>query len=125
MDIISEYIQNIAYMKLSNDDFGDKKKVKNSNRLAIRNRKIVSLIEKTHYELKDDFVKLLDSDNEEVKRWVAHHVLEIMTVDAPIRKKALSIIEYESKHHEDAPTRMGNTIYLKKYYGEHPEDKDL
>ena len=67
MDIISEYIQNIVDMKLSYDDFGDEKKVKNSNRLADRNRKIVSLIEKTHYELKNDFVKLLDSDNEEVK----------------------------------------------------------
>ena len=40
MDLIEEYLNNLANMKLSLEDYGDRKKVRKSNRLADRNRKI-------------------------------------------------------------------------------------
>ena len=44
MDLIQEYINNIHEMEMTLDDYGDKKKVKRSNMLADRNRKIAAKI---------------------------------------------------------------------------------
>lgn len=125
MDLIEEYLQNIKMMKLSLDDYGDKRKVKNSNQLADRNRKIVKLIAKGSNEIKLEYVSLLDSDDEDVRGWVAHHILELMKLDKPIRLKALGIINDEANNHRDSVCRLGNSMWLKQYYQKHPNDLEI
>ena len=44
MNLIEEYLDNISKMKLSYDDYGDKRKVRKSNKLADRNVKIAESI---------------------------------------------------------------------------------
>lgn len=122
MNLIEEYIQNIKNMKLSLDDFGDKRKVNDSNKLADRNRKIVKLIEKGANHIKLEYVSLLDSNDEDVRGWVAHHILELMNCGKAIRLKALDIIKDEANNHSDNVHRLGSSMWLKQYYQKHPDD---
>lgn len=120
--LIDEYIENIAKMKLSPDDYGDKKKVKKHNSISVRNRKIAAKINTENEDLKDDFADLLNSADHDTKLWAAHHILEIMTYDKAIRIKALEVIEEESKNSKDEVSRFGHEIWLQNYYNAHPED---
>ncbi len=120
--LIDEYVENIAKMKLSPDDYCDKIKVKNHNRISVRNRKIAAIINTKNEDLKDDFANLLNSADHDTRLRVAHHILEIMTYDKAIRIKALEIIEEESKNSKDEVDRFGQKIWLQDYYNTHPED---
>ena len=122
MNLIEEYIQNIKMMKLSLDDFGNKRKVNDSNKLADRNRKIVKLIDKGSNHIKLEYVSLLDSNDKDVRGWVAHHILELMNCDKSIRLKALYIIKDEANNHSDNVHRLGSSMWLKQYYQKHPDD---
>ena len=123
MDLIEEYLNNIANMKLSLDDYGDRKKVRKSNRLAVRNRKIAAMIEQKYPELKDRFICLLDADDENIRAWAAHHALELMSYDYPDRKKALRVIEDMAENDPDSARGYGNAMWLKQYYEAHPADR--
>ena len=120
--LIDEYVENIAKMKLSPDDYCDKINVKNHNRISVRNRKIAAIINTKNEDLKDDFANLLNSADHDTRLRVAHHILEIMTYDKAIRIKALEIIEEESKNSKDEVDRFGQKIWLQDYYNTHPED---
>ena len=122
MNLIEEYLDNIENMKLSLDDYGDKGKVRKSNKLADRNIKIVELINHQP-ELIMKFVSLLDSEDIEVRAWVAHHVIERMNLDKSIRLKALREIEDESINHPDSQKRLGTKMWLEQYYKANPDDK--
>lgn len=122
MDLIEEYRINICNMKLSNDDFGDKKKVKRANQFGERNREICALIEHKYPKLKIEFIELLDSSNEDLRGHVAHHIMEFMTVDRQIRLKALNVIKDVALNSQSATERYGNELWLKQYYKTHPED---
>ena len=122
MDLIEEYLNNIAGMKLSLDDYGDKEKVRKRNRLANRSRKIAAVIEQKHPELKGRFLCLIEADDEDIRAWAAHHVLEVMSYDHPDRKQALRVIADIAKHSADSLQRSGNAMWLKEYYEKHPED---
>lgn len=124
MDLIQEYINNIHEMEMTLDDYGDKKKVRRSNMLADRNRKIAAKINNGQEELKSDFIKLLDSNEVDIRLWAAHHIIEIMSYERPIIERALKEIEYESEHHKDSTQRLGNKMWLKQFYDKHPEYMD-
>ena len=79
MDLIEEYLNNLQVIHdMMLDDFGDKKKVRNTNKLAGRNRQIATDIENKYPELKIKFCELLQSDNWKIRSQVAHHMLEVM-----------------------------------------------
>ena len=122
MNLIEEYLDNIENMKLSLDDYCDKGKVRKSNKLADRNVKIVELINHQP-ELIMTFVSLLDSEDIEVRAWVAHHVVERMNLDKSIRLKALRVIEDVSINHPDSQNRLGTKMWLEQYYKANPDDK--
>ena len=109
-------------MKLSLDDYGDRKKVRKRNRLADRNRKIAAMIAQKHQEMKDRFLCLIEADDEDIRGWAAHHVLEVMSFDLPDRKKALRVTEDIAKNSLDSVQRLGNSTWLEQYYEKHPED---
>ncbi len=125
MNLIEEYLSNIKLMKLELDDYSDKRKVKKSNKLADRNRKIATLIDKENDAIKTEYLCLLDSPDEDVRGWVAHHVIELMTFDKTTKAKALKIIQSEAENHPDNLIRLGNTMWLEQYYKDHPEDIEL
>ena len=58
MKLIEEYLSNIKLMKLELDDYSDKRKVKKSNKLADRNRKIAKLIDKENDAIKTEYLCL-------------------------------------------------------------------
>ena len=122
MNLIEEYLDNISKMKLSYDDYGDKRKVRKSNKLADRNVKIAESIN-TLEEIKKQFVNLLDSENREIRGWAAHHVIERMSFDKTVRQKALNIIEDEAANSPDSLHRMGTKMWLEKYYSANPDDR--
>ena len=124
MDLIEEYLNNLANRKLSSDDYGNRKKVRQSNRLADRNRKIAAVIEQKYPELKGRFLSLIEAEDEDVRAWAAHHVLEVMSYDLPDRKKALRVIENIAENSPDSVQRLGNTMWLKQYYEAHPADTE-
>lgn len=122
MDLMEEYLNNIASMKLSLDDYGDRKKVRQRNRLADRNRKIAAMIEQKYPEMKGRFLCLIEAEDEEIRAWAAHHVLEVMSYEFPDRKKALRVIENIAENSPDSVQRLGNSMWLKQYYEKHPAD---
>ncbi len=123
MDLIEEYINNIYSMAMSLDDFGNKKKCRNANRLVDRNRKISAKIDKKYPEFKEKCAELLDSEEMDIRGWAAHSIIELMTYDRAIRLKALKVIVYEAENSDDSIQRLGNSMWLKRYYEDHPKDR--
>ena len=119
MDLIEEYLNNIASMKLLSEDYADRKTVQKHNRLAARNRRIAAIIEQKHPELKDRFLHLIEAEDEDVRGWAAHHVLEVMSYVSSDRKKALRAIEDIAENSPDIVQRTGNKMWLKQYYEQH------
>ena len=70
----------------------------------------------------DADIILLDSNDEDVRGWVAHHILELMNCDKSIRLKALDIIKDEVNNHSDNVYRLGSSMWLKQHYQKHPDD---
>lgn len=122
MTLIEEYLDNITKMQLSRDDFGDKRKVRKSNKLADRNVKIAECIN-TQEELKEQFVCLLESDDRQVRGWAAHHIIERMSYDKATRQKALRVIEDDAVNNPSEVFRFGTKLWLKNYYLEHPDER--
>ncbi len=121
MNLLEEYLDNVIKMKLSLDDFGDKRKVRKSNKLADRNVEIAELIDRQE-DLKALFAGLLESEDREIRGWVAHHMIERMSFDKSARQKALKVIEDEAANSPDPVERLGNEMWLKKYYSDNPSD---
>ena len=53
---------------------------------------IATEIEQNFPELKNDFYQLLSNNNKEIRLWAAHHILEHMNCDQPMRKNAIKEI---------------------------------
>jgi hypothetical protein len=122
--IIEEYITNVQMIRMSLDELGDNKKVRQTNKIGAKIIKIVEMIEEADADTKKQFIDLMDSEDEDLKSRVAHHILERMHVDKSIRLKALSIIKEKIENTQDPTDRMGNQIWLKDYYRNHPEDQE-
>lgn len=122
--LIEEYLENIKIMdSLNFDDYDIKNKVKSANKCADRNRQIAKEIDRLSLDIKIEFVKLLYSNNSSVRSRVAHHILEIMNYDKQYREDALCEIENVSKCSLDRMQKIGNSMWLEKWYEEHPCDR--
>ena len=122
--LIEEYIKNNDLIKMSLDDYGAKKKVKKINEIGSELLNIVDMIEEKDAETKQQFFDLMDSENEDLRSRVAHNILDRMHVDKAIRIKALSIIKNRIENTQDPAERMGNQMWLKDYFKDHPEDQE-
>lgn len=124
--MLKEYLEIIdIFDRITCDDYGSKRKVRKNNKLADRLRKIPQIIEKEHPESKSEFYQLLFHEKASVRRWAAHHILEVMNYDAAEKKAALKEIKNISQHCEDKLEALGNKMWLENWYKEHPEDKLL
>lgn len=125
MNLIQEYLKKaILLSQVSLDDYGSKIKVSQNNRRANRLRKIATLIEAKHPELKNDFYQFLFHENETVKLGSAHHLLEVMNYHNEHRATALKIIAHVART-GNGPEGIGNQIWLKDWLSTHPEDECL
>ena len=123
-NLILEYLDNIKIMdSMSFEDYGDKDKVRKVNKCADRNRQIAKEIDGLSSNIKKEFAKLLYSHNSSVHKRVAHHILEIMNYDKKYREDALSEIEKVSKYDCNQIERLGNSMWLDRWYEEHPCDR--
>jgi len=125
-NLIEEYLGIIdIFNQVTLDDYGDKKKVRKNNKLAKRLREIPQIIEREQPELKADFKQLLLHENQRVRGWIAHHILEVMEYEEKTRKLALKEIHDIAEHDEDRIERLGNSMWLKDWYKKHPEDLEF
>ena len=122
--LIVEYLDAIHEMNELEGYFEKKENVRKYNSLCKRNRKIVGDIEENHPELKQEFYQLLFSEEQRVRAWVAHHILEVMSYDDECRKSALKEIERISTYGKDAEA-LGNRMWLQQWLDKHPEDRSL
>ena len=123
MDLVKEYLEKtIRISEESLDDYGSKVKTAAHNRRAGRIRKIATIIETEHPELKEAFYQLLFYDNQTVQIWGAHHILEVMNYSDEYRRHALRRIAVESKQ-EDCSGGFGEKIWLREWLNQHPQDK--
>ena len=125
MDLILEYVAAVqAIDDIKETGLDNKKKVKENNKLADRLRVIASEIDSRHPEMKPDFYQLLFHEKATVRRWVAHHILEVMNYDDRCRANALKEIVYISTH-DKSINGLGNKMWLKQWFEKHPTDKNL
>ena len=94
------------------------------NRKAKRMRTIATEIEQNFPNLKMDFFDLLSAENEDIRLWVAHHMLEDMTYEPIFRKCALKVIRHYART-EIAEPGYSEKGWLKAWYETHPDDQWL
>lgn len=125
MDLIESYLSNLQTINsMTWDDYGDKRKVRRNNKLSDANRQIATDIENTYPEYKEKFSELLLHENWEIRCQVAHHMLEVMNYPEEYRKMALD--EIKSVISKNIPVEsLGNKMWLKQWYEQHPQDKLL
>ena len=123
MNMLEEYLQNVNDMKMPLDDYGNQSSVRKHNRLADKNRKIASLIDKKYPEMKGRFICLLSSEDEDVRLWVAHHALEVMHFSPEDRQKALQVIKDAADHSQNEVVQYGNKLWLENFFKVHPKEQ--
>lgn len=125
MGLIETYLSNLQTINsMTWDDYGDKSKVRRNNKLSDANRQIATDIENTYPEYKEKFSELLLHENWKIRCQVAHHMLEVMNYPEEYRKTALD--EIKSVISKNIPVEsLGNKMWLKQWYEQHPQDKLL
>ena len=123
MNLVQEYIM-LAIEVVSFNEYDKNKSVNDYNLKATRMRKIATEIETNHSDLKQEFCQLLSHENDGIRLWVAHHVLEVMNCDKSYRKAALREIRYKASADKTA-NGFGENVWLKDWYKTHPEDRWL
>lgn len=96
-------------------DYSDKKSVRENNRAVDMMYEIVREIEiSQNAELKNEFVGLLEIENEqESNLWAAIHLLECLSVEHHIKEKALKIVEKYAQG--DSVKALGLQYWLNDY----------
>lgn len=120
--LLVEYRMNIAEMEAA--DLGDKRQASRYNARARRIRCIAGRIEEKYPALKEEFYRLLFSDEGSVRIWAAHHMLEVMHYEGEQRAAALREIRCVAE--QDASAQgLGNRMWLREWLKAHPEDERL
>jgi len=125
VELITEYIEAVNEIeRIHNLELADKKSVRKSNKLANRIRTIATEINRYYPELKEEFYQLLFHENERVRIWAAHHILEVMEYENVYRKNALKEVRRVAKK-DKSVEGLGNEMWLQEWYKKHPKDRLL
>lgn len=125
MELITEYIEAVNEIeRIHNLELADKKSVRKSNKLANRIRTIATEINRYYPELKEEFYQLLFHENDTIRIWAAHHILEVMEYENIYRKNALKEIRSVAKN-DKSVEGLGNKMWLQEWYSSHPKDRFL
>ena len=119
-NLIDEYIETLKKTKLEQDDYANKLSVMQANRASKKLRKIASNIDSSSLELKEDFLNLLDIEEDGLDRYVAHHILELMNYDIKAQQRAILILEDVARGDELVES-FGTQRWLIDWYRKHPD----
>ena len=86
MNLVEEYFVLVNEVISWRETVYDGVTAEKHNRKVKRMSTIATEIEQNFPELKDDFYQLLSNDSKEIRLWVAHHILEHMNCDQPMKK---------------------------------------
>ncbi len=122
MSLVQEYLRLVTEVVDFRANVYDRDTAEDHNRKVKRMRVIATEIEKSYPELKNEFCGMLAHDNKDIRLWVAHHVLEVMSCERLHRKLALKEIRYKARRDKTA-YGLGEKIWLKEWYKSHPKDR--
>jgi hypothetical protein len=94
------------------------------NQKVNRMRSIAVEIEQDFPDFKLNFFNLLSNENQEIRLWVAHHMLECMNYEQCFKKYALKEIRCKVRTDRTA-LGFGEKLWLKEWYKSHPKDRWL
>jgi len=86
------------------------------NKAADQMRSIAKCIA-GNQQIQTEFETLLDSPNQLLARWAAHHLLELMSLTPRTEAKALSLIEHAATR--EGPDAYGEQLWLHSWYANH------
>jgi len=122
MNLMQEYFILINEVVSYRETVHDVATAEVHNRKVKRMSAIATEIDQKFPELKNDFYELLKNENEEIRLWVAHHILEHMNYDQSFRKNALKEIRHRARTDKTA-YGFGEKVWLKAWYKAHPKDR--
>ena len=122
MSLVQEYFILVNEVVSYRETVHDVATAKVHNRKVKRMSAIATEIDQEFPELKNDFYELLKNENEEIRLWVAHHILEHMNYDQSFRKNALKEIRHRARTDKTA-YGFGEKVWLKAWYKAHPKDR--
>lgn len=122
MNLVQEYFALVSEVVTYRETVYDGVTAEKHNQKVKNMSAIATEIEQNFPELKNDFYKLLSNDNNEIRLWVAHHILEYMNYDQYFRKNALNQIRRMARTDKTA-YGFGEKMWLKNWYKTHPKDR--
>ena len=122
MNLVQEYLILVNEVVSYRETVHDVATAEVHNRKVKRMSAIATEIDQKFPELKNDFYELLKNENEEIRLWVAHHILEHMNYDLSFRKNALKEIRHRARTDKTA-YGFGEKVWLKAWYKAHPKDR--
>ena len=122
MNLVQEYLILVNEVVSYRETVHDVATAEVHNRKVKRMSAIATEIDQKFPELKNDFYELLKNENEEIRLWVAHHILEHMNYDQSFRKNALKEIRHRARTDKTA-YGFGEKVWLKAWYKAHPKDR--
>ena len=122
MNLVQEYFILINEVVSYRETVHDVATAEVHNRKVKRMSAIATEIDQKFPELKNDFYELLKNENEEIRLWVAHHIIEHMNYDQSFRKNALKEIRHRARTDKTA-YGFGEKVWLKAWYKAHPKDR--
>lgn len=99
-------------------DYGDKKSVREYNKCLERLGKAAEKIDEYYPERKQEFFKLLESDNWDIKRACAHSILECTHYTSQEEEMALGVLHYYADEIADSCAKMLYSLYFSDWAGE-------
>ena len=122
MNLVQEYFLLVNEVVLWRDTVYDGITAEKHNDKVKRMSTIAGEIERDFPDLKMDFLDLLSEDNEQIRMWVAHHMLECMNYEPVFKKCALKVIRRRA-HTDKTVSGYGEKLWLKEWYKTHPKDR--
>ena len=122
MNLVQEYFILVNEVVSYRETVHDVATAEVHNRKVKRMSAIATEIDQKFPELKNHFYELLKNENEEIRLWIAHHILEHMNYDQSFRKNALKEIRHRARTDKTA-YGFGEKVWLKAWYKAHPKDR--
>ena len=122
MNLVQEYFILVNEVVSYRETVHDVATAEVHNRKVKRMSAIATEIDQKFPELKNHFYELLKNENEEIRLWIAHQILEHLNYDQSFRKNALKETRHRARTDKTA-YGFGEKVWLKAWYKAHPKDR--
>ena len=124
MNLVQEYLVLLNEVVSFRDTVSDSASAEIHNKKVNKMVALAAEIEHNAPELKKEFYDLLMNENADIRLWVAHHILELMTYERECRRVAIKEIRRRIRADKSA-LGYGEKVWLKNWYQSHPGDRWL